>query len=266
MSSESKARTILERVRNGDPLDHIPVIDVHTHLGTSSAYYYIPRSTPAEVLGCMDRYGIDQIVTFPITVTSDPGVGNELQYDAADEARGRIMPLTLLHAAFPDDWRSLLERGQERGTRGIKLISQYQGVAESNIDWSPVFDFAREHRWLVLHHSWGSCERLDRWATSYPELAFIIGHATTGFTDVVKNCPNVYQCTCAAFVATAFASIEAMVEAMPIEKILGGSDALDLDFGTHIGPIAYADIDENTKERILGQNAVEMFERLGHSV
>lgn len=264
MNSECRSKTILERVRNGDPLDHIPVIDVHTHLGASSEYYYVPRSTPSDVLACMDRYGIDQIVTFPFTITSDPGVGNDLQYDAADAAGGRILPLTLLHAAFPDDWRSLLDRGLKRGTRGVKLISQYQGVAEDSIDWSPVFDFARSHHWPVLHHSWGSCERLERWATSYPELAFIIGHATTGFANVVKNCANVYQCTCAAFVATAFASIEAMVEAMPIEKILGGSDALDLDFGTHIGPIAYADIDEDAKERILGRNAVDMFKRLRH--
>ncbi|MBT3375980.1 MAG: amidohydrolase family protein [Lentisphaerae bacterium] len=266
MSSESRSKTILERVRNGEPLDHIPVIDVHTHLGASSEYYYIPRSTPAEVLACMDRYGIDHIVAFPITITTDPGVGNDLLYDAADEAQGRFLPLTLLHAAFPDDWRALLEHGVERGTRGIKLISQYQGVAENNIDWSPVFDFAREHRWPVLHHSWGSRERLERWATTYPELAFIIGHATTGYSDTVKDCANVYQCTCAAFVASAFSSIEAMVEAMPVNKILGGSDALDLDFGTHIGPIAYADIGEDAKERILGQNAAEMFERLGHAV
>jgi len=67
-------------------------------------------------------------------------------------------------------------------------------------------------------------------------------------------------------VATAFASIEAMVDAMPIGKILGGSDALDLDFGTHIGPIAYADIDEKAKERILGQNAVDMFRHLGQDL
>ncbi|MCP4620727.1 MAG: hypothetical protein GY844_30340, partial [Bradyrhizobium sp.] len=57
---------ILRRVRAGLPLDHIPVIDFHTHLGHSSEHYYIPRSRPEQVVTAMDRYGIDRIIAFPI--------------------------------------------------------------------------------------------------------------------------------------------------------------------------------------------------------
>jgi hypothetical protein len=58
--------TIEECVRNGKPIDHIPVIDFHCHLGASSDYYYIPRHTPGELVKYMDRYGVDHIVTFSI--------------------------------------------------------------------------------------------------------------------------------------------------------------------------------------------------------
>jgi len=266
MSEDAVRGDIAQRVRAGDPLDHIPVIDVHTHLGASSDYYYVPRSSADAVVRCMDRFGIDHIVTFAITVTSDPGPGNSLQYTASKSFPSRISALTMLHAGFPQDWLALLEDGAARGCRGIKLISQYQGVAEDRIDWAPAFEFARDRNWLVLHHSWGSSERLRTWAERFPDLVFIIGHATTAYSDVVRECDNVYQCTCAAFVASAFASIERMVAAMPVEKILYGSDALDLDFGTGIGPIAYTDLPERTKELLLGGNALSLFTRLGWDI
>ena len=262
MHSNTSGGEILRRLRAGLALDHIPVVDFHMHLGASSDYYYIPRSDPARVLGCMDRYGIDHIVTFSIGVTSDPGPGNRLQYAAVDAFPARISALTMLHAAFPQDWPELIAEGRDRGCRGIKLISQYQGRPESDIDWSPVFDLAADERWVVLHHSWGGADRLARWAAAYPGLVFIVGHATTGYAEVVSRYENVYQCTCAAFVATAFGTVTEMVRAMPAEKILYGSDALDLDFGTGIGPIAYADIGEDVKEKILGRNATAVMGKL----
>ena len=168
---------IADCIRNGQPLGHIPVIDFHSHLGSSSDFYYIPASDPDSVVAYMDRFGVDHMVTFTIGITSDMGVGNELQYAAMQAYPDRFTSLVTLHAAFPDDWRALLERGAAAGARGIKLISQYQGVHEPDIDWSGPFDFARERHWVVLHHSWHSPERLGMWAGRYGELAFICGHA-----------------------------------------------------------------------------------------
>jgi len=259
----SKRSEIAERVRRGQPLDHIPVVDFHAHLGASSDYYYIPDHDPGHVIPYLDRYGVDHIVTFCISVTSDPQPQNRLFYRMSRAHPARISALTCLHAGFPQDWRGLLEEGARSGSRGIKLISQYQGVDETQVDWAPAFDFARDKGWAVLHHSWGPPERLDRWAASYPEIIFIAGHATTLYSDVIKRRENVYQCTCAAFVASVFGSVESMVQALPAEKILHGSDALDLDLGTSIGPIAYADIPEATKELILGGNAVRIMKQLG---
>jgi len=264
MSHPAKNSEIADRVRAGLPLDHIPVIDFHMHLSASSEYYYIPRSAPEYVVQAMDRFGIDHSVTFCVNVTTDPGPGNRLQYAASQAFPRRISALTMLHAAFPQDWLAALEEGGRNGCRGIKLISQYQqGPAETEIDWSPAFDYARDKRWVVLHHHWGSAERLSHWARNFPELIFVVGHAAVAFKHVVSEFDNVYQCTCAAFVASSFSSIESMAGLMPAEKILHGSDALDLDFGTAVGPIAFADLPERKKELILGRNAVSIAERLG---
>jgi predicted TIM-barrel fold metal-dependent hydrolase len=246
----------------GLPLDHIPVIDFHSHLGTSSDYYYVPRSSPEQVVGYMDRFGIDHILTFSIGSTSDPRAGNEYQYQAVSQFPQRYSALTMVHAQFPQDWPALLEDAVRHGSRGIKLISQYQHVREESVDWSPLFDFAKDKNWVTLHHWWSSADRLERFARDYPGMTFIIGHADTSLKKIIEKYDNVYQCTCACFVPPFFSTVKQMVDALPAEKILYGSDALDLDFATGIGPIALGDFAEKTKEMILGGNALKLMKKL----
>ena len=50
----SKAGQIEHCVQNGIPLDHIPVIDFHTHVAGSSEFYYIPKSKPQQIMEKMD--------------------------------------------------------------------------------------------------------------------------------------------------------------------------------------------------------------------
>lgn len=256
--------TLLDRIRLGETLGDIPIIDFHTHLGHSSDFYLIPRNGVDEVVAYMDRIGIDHIVSFPITISTDPEVGNAFHYQASADYPERISALTLLHAAFPQDWMSTLENGARNGARGIKLISAYQKVPELSLDWSPALDFANARKWVVLNHSWGTPERLNHYAMNFPNATFIIGHGNAGYEEPVKSCDNVYMCTCASFVTPAFASIEELWRTLPVEKILFGSDCLDLDFCTAIGSLAYAAaIPDDDKLKILGGNAVELIKQLG---
>jgi hypothetical protein len=256
----------LSRLRAGAPFDHVPVVDFHTHVGNASRYYDLPEVTAEGVLGWMRRFGVQWILTFALSTTTDPLVKNRYVHDMVAGMRGRAQFLTTLHAGFPGDWRGLLEDGASKGTRGIKLLSQYQGVRDDALDWSEAFGFARGRGWVVLHHDWGEPAWLRMWAERYPDVTFVIGHASLRYREIVASLANVYQCTCAAFVTPDFASIEDMVRAMPLEKLLFGSDYVDLDMGTALGPIAYADVPVSAKERILGRNAIELARRLGWSV
>ncbi len=49
-------------------------------------------------------------------------------------------------------------------------------------------------------------------------------------------------------------------------SFLNGSETIDLDPSTSIGPIAYADIPEDAKERILGYNAVKLINKLNWNI
>lgn len=255
------AGEIAARVRAGRPLDHIPVIDMHGHLGRSTDYYRVPRPDFDDVVDAMDRVGVDHLLAFCLGPSVESASGNRYVRDACDAHPGRFSSLVRLQARFPRDWIPHLEEGRRRGARGVKLVSVYQGAREEDVDWSTAFEYARDKRWMVLNHDWGQADRLERWAAAFPEIVFIIGHAAFRFADVVRRFDNVYQSLCAAF--TKNCSTEEMVARLPVERLLLGSDALDLDFGTAVGPVAFSDIPEDAKERILGGNAVELFRRLG---
>jgi predicted TIM-barrel fold metal-dependent hydrolase len=263
----NRSSLILECVKKGLPIDHIPVIDFHTHTGGSSRFYYVPYSSSDNFVAYMDGYGVDHAVTFALSTTTDAAVKNNAVYDAVQTHPGRFSSLTTLHARFPQDWMGLLEEGHRRGTRGIKLLADYQGVDELSIDWSSVFGYAQDKNWVVLHHDWRTPEHLAEYAGDFPAVTFIIGHPTLEVENsrILEKHDNIYQCTCAEFVTPGFSrmTIEEMYNKLPLEKILFGSDALDLDLGTAIGPLAYAKIPEEAKEKILGKNALELMNKLG---
>ena len=146
-------------------------------------------------------------------------------------------------------------------------MAKYQNVQEHKIDWSPALDFAKDKKWCVLNHDWGGPNMLEPYVKTYPSVTFFIGHSELRYKKLLEKYENVYQSTCAAFVASdgigmEFATIEKLFNNLPLEKILHGSDTIDLDPSTSIGPIAYADIPEEAKEHILGKNAVKLIKKL----
>ncbi|MCF7854017.1 MAG: amidohydrolase [Candidatus Pacebacteria bacterium] len=254
---------LLNYIRQGVPLNHVPIIDCHAHLGISSDFYYIPYNTPRQMVAHMERVGVDHLVTFTIAVGTDPAPGNRYQYQAAKLFPRKFTALTLLRGDRPDDWPTLIDEGIENGARGLKLICHYQGVRESDVDWTPAFERIRNRKAVVLNHSWETPERLRNWAERFPDITFIIGHAYSGHGEIVAQLRNVYMSTCASFVTPAFASVTELWQSMPVEKILFGTDCQDLDLCLSIGSVAYARaIPEEDKRQILGGNAMRLMKQL----
>lgn len=258
---------ILCRFRAGLPLDHIPVLDLHTHMGMSSESYYIPFSSAEAQITQFKRYGIDHVLTFAINVATDAKTKNEWLYDFSKDHEQYFSTLTTLHAGFPQDWREILQQGFDAGTRGIKLLAKYQNVPEHKVDWSAALDFAKDKNWCVLNHDWGGLELLEPYVKNFPGVTFFIGHSELRYKKLLEKYDNLYQSTCAAFVASdgigmEFATIGQLFANLPLEKLLHGSDTIDLDPSTSIGPIAYADIPEHAKEKILGYNGVSLVRKL----
>jgi predicted TIM-barrel fold metal-dependent hydrolase len=240
-----------EAALTGEPLRDELVIDAHTHLGVFS-YYHIPDGDTDSVVREMDRLGIDRACAFAFAgVNSDFVYGNDVTADAVRAYPDRFIGFAVVNPHYPEEIVQELERCRSLGFRGIKLIAAYQGYPEEGPNFFPAYRFAHENGMMVLSHGWGKPEFLDGLAREYPNVTFIIGHWALDYAEVVKRRPNVYQCTCAAL---SFGDVERLVEAMPVEKIVYGSDFTDLPMPFSFGPILYARIPEEAKRAILGRN------------
>jgi predicted TIM-barrel fold metal-dependent hydrolase len=135
--------------------------------------------------------------------------------------------------------------------RGVKLIPHYQGYPEEG----PLVDvpcrYADQHGLLILNHSWGSAEQMERLCATYPRACFIAGHSTTAYVEVARRHPNLFICTCPFH---NWGQTEEFVELYGAERIMFGSDLLDLPIAWGMGQIMYARIPEEAKRKILGEN------------
>lgn len=242
----------------GKPLKDELVIDAHTHLGVFNRYH-IPDADTDSVVREMDRLGVNRACTFAFAgVNSDFVYGNDVTAAAVGKYPDRFVGFAVVNPHYPDEMVPELERCLALGFRGIKLIAAYQDYPEDGPNFFPAYRFAHENRLMILSHGWSSPEFLDRLAKDYPNAILIVGHYfhMPEYAEVVKKHPNVYQCTCAA--GLNFGDIERMVAAMPVEKIIYGSDFTGWPMPFSFGPILYARIPDDAKRVILGLNAKTM--------
>lgn len=236
------------------------IVDAHTHMGGLTKLYHVPDGADEDMIHEMDRIGVDQAITFSFSgITSDYVYGNDLTAEAADKYPDRFIGFSCVNPHYHTEMKCELERCAKMGLRGIKLIADYQKYPVDGPGLFPAYEYAHENSWMILNHNWGSPQFLDKLATTFSNACFIIGHYFSPiYVDVIAKHDNIFQCTCAAL---NFGDHEAMVDAIPAEKIVFGSDMPDLPLMFSLAPILYARISDDDKRKILGLTAKSMIER-----
>ncbi|MHB0878819.1 MAG: amidohydrolase family protein [Anaerolineae bacterium] len=244
----------------GRPIEGEVVIDAHAHLGEWEGYY-VPKPAPAQLVECMDRYGIAQAwISAYASLSSDFAYGNDLVAAAVRAFPGRFAGYATPSANYPEEVTAELERCETLGMMGIKLHQWCQGIAEDSERWRPIYEWANAKGKLIMAHCWGSPDYLGGVAQEYPRVSFLIGHLGMEFAPVVRRHDNVYTTT--TFVPGPGA-IAAAVKAFGAEKILFGSDMPDLDPSLNLGPLLTARIGDEDKRLILGRNMQRLLAECG---
>jgi predicted TIM-barrel fold metal-dependent hydrolase len=120
-----------------------------------------------------------------------------------------------------------------------------------------LYEFAEEQNMLVLNHYWSEGE-LRKISPAFPGAIFIRAHG--GASALSWELPNVYDNIWSLW---PLASIEEGVNRFGPDKILLGSDAFMNDLSVGIGMVVYADIPEEHKRAILGQNMARLLDKVG---
>ncbi|MEI7435348.1 MAG: amidohydrolase family protein [bacterium] len=250
---------LIEYGRTGRTLD-FPVFDVHAHVGN---FQNVCAPSLDKQVAEMDRVGIQvQLVSSIESIFGDISRGNDQAAEAAARYPGRIFAYCQISACYPELIRTELERCFRNPVfKGIKV---YQvGVRYDDPLFTPAWEFAREQKLPVLAHTWGGdVTGFDKVAERFPEVAFLAGHAGSGFAyqpyvDMAKRLPNFYLDLTYSREHTNM--IEYFVEQVGAGQIVWGSDAPTFSISQQTGKVLYARIPDDTKRAILGGTAFKLF-------
>ncbi len=239
----------------------VSLYDIHAHLGSTRDYpgFY---STTGEIIREMERIGIKKAIVFPLEVYgTEFSHSNDGIIDDCNKFPEHLIGFCMVNLNYPQKViEEEIERCRKLGIVGIKLIAQYQGYPDEGKNVEFVCEYANHHKMPILNHCWGSPEFLEKLVRRYPSFHYICGHPLLEYTEVVNKYENVWFCTGGIF---RLGEVEEMVRTMRNDRICWGSDFSDLHFGWTLGPILLAEIGEETKRMILGENMVQLLKKLG---
>lgn len=248
------------------------IIDFHCHIGKSKVFYPRESGSPRDIVGVMDRRGIDKVVLFPASTLKKAPRYYEDVLEAAREFPDRFIPF---FGANPKDERvcDMLEMVVEKyGFKGLKFHTYGSGVAANDPLWVyPIAEKARELKICMMVHSdpsiYGTPWQVGLLAMDFPDIPIVMAHM--GFVDVIyndaainmaKRAPNLYLETCGV---SAEAKVAQAVKEIGASRVIYGSDMPFHDPAFDLARIQYAKISEEEKKWVLGGTAKKLLDSLG---
>lgn len=232
------------------------VFDTHTHLGRAR---HSGRVTSLDdMLGTMDRAGIDRSLLIPFPVVEDYRREHDEIGAALRSHRDRFAGAACLNPFVPEsEFRDEVRRCREtHGFRALKLQPQYQGLNPLSDRSAFLFETALENSMtLVCHTGAGAPFALPSLfihpARRYPDLRIVLGHAGGGIYALeavvaASVCPNVFI---ELSTLTPHAVLEVLGHVGP-DRLMAGSD-LPESVETEIGKILTLPISDEAKRAIL---------------
>jgi len=245
------------------------IIDAHVHIGTAG----MPGQSISfeEAIGLADKTGVDKLFCTHATSTSyDFEEGDPLVYQAMKKYPNRILGYVSVNS--PRHGKRLLDHFKkyifDYGFHGLKILSFYKSVFLDRADpWMqitdpyayPLFEMASEWKVPVLAHA--TPDECDEVCTRFPNLRIMMAHmgATQSANGdwhkgiiTAKKHSNLYLDTTSS--SMDLGMVEEAVKAIGPKRVVWGSDLPLMEQWYEMEKIRCAEIDEESKKLILGEN------------
>lgn len=271
---------ILEKVRRGRPIDHIPVIDPHTHVlhdGLMGAgFISMPHGDAEHMIRRNRRLGIDRFCCSSwIGIWIDYRRGNELMHELVRRYPGDVIGYATIDPKKSDDVEADVRLcHDEYGFRGLKPYNPRVGLPYDSSQYDVWYRKGDDlGAFVKLHQTAAGDTYLDEVAAiseRYPNMNYLLAHS--GWTweiarsrvDFARERPNVYLDL--TFTSVLHGVVEFFVEEGLADKVLFCTDAPMRDPIPQLGWVAYSRIGEREKEQILGGNMLGVLEHAGVDV
>lgn len=243
-------------------IDGTMVIDFHGHTGGNESNGM--KDDPELMIRTLDAAGVDRACLFNCFHPTG-GPGNDLTASFVAKYPDRFIGFAYVSPLLsPAEIRAELTRCfDELGFIGIKVYSNYFLWGYDAPPYHPIYQFANERGAPLIFHA--SIEPLSRpallgnVAPQFPDAYFVAGHSgntPAGRAEAIaaaNACPNVYLETCSTFRTPG--AIEELVAGAGADHVVYGSDQPLMDPRPQIGKIITADLPDEAKRLILGDNA-----------
>ncbi len=262
------------------------IVDAHVHLMEpekgAAGYDYLKKTGGAwgqvwdaeRVVGLLDECGFDKAIVFTgagLYPNVDYRYYNDNLAREVGQFSDRLIGFGCLDLKGDPDAAAEVPRLVEGlGLVGIKFHPWLQDFPANSGLLRPVYEQASCYHLPILFHTgtppYAQPAQVAQWAGEYPDVQFIMGHfGKLIWLDAVRAAleyPNVYLETSGAQVA----DLEIAVRLLGEERIVFGTD---LPIGGaaagkwNVDKIRAARISDRAKERILGQNVLDILARVG---
>lgn len=268
---------ILNKAKRGAPLDHIPVIDPHTHVlhdGLMGAGTIpMPHGDAEHMIRRNRRMGIDRFCCSSwIGIWIDYRRGNELIHTLTERFPDDIIGYATIDPKKSDDLAADIHRCHDiYGFPGLKPYNPRVGLPYNAPPYDPWYEKGNEIGGFVkLHQTEIGDDFLDEIAdisARYSNMNYLLAHS--GWTwevarsriDLARERDNVYLDL--TFTSVLHGVVEFFVEQGLAHKVLFCTDAPMRDPIPQLGWVVYSQVSEDAKEQILGGNALRILDHAG---
>jgi predicted TIM-barrel fold metal-dependent hydrolase len=256
------------------------IVDAHLHVGHVSSFF-APLIGQKDLLDTMDNDGISHSICMDHrTVFEGAEAGLEPLRDLFETSGRRVYFLGTFDPRRASGCLNALKQARDwPGFVGLKLHPSIHGVPADAPVYDQAWRFAADHDLAIMSHSWSASrtnpvqilstpDRFEVHIRKFPQVRFVLGHAggrEAGRQQAVRLA-NQYPHVHLDFAGDIYdyRLLEKLLESLPAEKILYGSDFPWMDPGSNISRVLLAEIEDSAKSLILRGNAIRTY-RLGVS-
>lgn len=244
------------------------IVDCHTHWG--QCWGARDGADPTNWLAVLDKHGVDQAFLMPhagiCRLDLCKADNNAIAAVAAKKA-GRLIPIG---TAWPQMGNDAIEETRRcitnLGMKGLKFHPWLQGFSTADRCFGEICKLMGELNAPVFFHDGTPCyslpEQIGGLARKFPKTKFVLGHAGIlwnwrGALEAARH-PNIWICLCGPHMR----AMEILCQKADPSRILWGTD---FGFGFsdsieyRLNLMLRAEIDSRLRERILGENPLQLF-------
>lgn len=268
---------ILTRAKAGRPLDHIPVIDPHTHVLhdglMGGGYVAMPHGDAEHMIRRNRRLGVDRFCCSSwIGIWIDYRRGNELIHDLTQRYPDDALGYATIDPKKSDDMVADIALCHDTyGFRGLKPYNPRVGLPYNSPLYNAWYEKGNEIGGFVKLHQTtigdSFLDEIDDIATRYPNMSYLLAHSgwtwevARGRADFARQRPNVYLDL--TFTSVLHGVVEFFVDEGLADRVLYCTDAPMRDATPQFGWVAYSRIPEADKEKIFGGNMLRVLDHAG---